>query len=103
MSGGAPTPSSPLGDVTVTGTVHGTPAYMAPEQWSGGAVTQASDQFAFSVALWEALAGERPYQAPTIEKLRDEVSRGPAALDASKLPRRLRPVLKRGLDPPLAR
>ncbi|HEX8113371.1 MAG TPA: serine/threonine-protein kinase, partial [Kofleriaceae bacterium] len=59
--------SSPLAGLTVTGSLLGTPAYMAPEQWSGGAVTPATDQFAFCVALWEALAGQRPYPGPTLD------------------------------------
>jgi predicted Ser/Thr protein kinase len=91
--------SSPLSGLTATGSVLGTPAYMAPEQWSGGNVTPATDQFAYCVALWEALAGERPFRGLTIEQLRDEVQRGPAALDASRIPRRLRSALRRGLDP----
>ena len=91
--------SSPLSGLTVTGSVLGTPAYMAPEQWNGGAVTPATDQFAYCVALWEALAGERPFRGPTVETLRAAVERGPDALDASEIPRRLRPVLQRGLDP----
>ena len=93
------TPSSPLGGLTVTGSVLGTPAYMAPEQWSGGAVTPATDQFAFCVALWEALAGERPFKGPTVERLREEVEGGPAQLDFTKIPKRLRSALLRGLDP----
>ncbi len=91
--------SSPLVGLTITGSLLGTPAYMAPEQWQGGAVTPATDQFAFCVALWEALAGERPFRGPTIEALREEILRGPAALDGAKLPRRLRRILRRGLDP----
>ncbi len=87
----------------MTGSLLGTPAYMAPEQWHGGAVTPATDQFAFCVALWEALAGERPFRGPTVEALREEILRGPGALDASKIPRRLRRVLRRGLDPEPAR
>jgi len=90
---------SSLSGLTVTGALLGTPAYMAPEQWRGGAVTPATDQFAYCVALWEALSGERPYPGPTFEDLRDQVARGPAALDASRIPRRIRGILRRGLDP----
>ncbi|MGE3545980.1 MAG: protein kinase, partial [Kofleriaceae bacterium] len=92
------TPST-LAGLTMTGSLLGTPAYMAPEQWNGGAVTAATDQFAFCVALWEALSGARPYPGPTVEDLRAQVARGPRALDASGIPRRLRDVLRRGLDP----
>ena len=91
--------STPLAGLTVTGSLLGTPAYMAPEQWRGGAVTPATDQFGFCVALWEALAGERPFRGPSVEALRDEILRGPGALDASKIPRRMRRILRRGLDP----
>jgi hypothetical protein len=92
------TPSS-LSGLTQTGSVLGTPAYMAPEQWAGGTVGPAADQFAFSVALWEALTGERPFRGATAEDLRREVLRGPAHLDASKLPKLVRAALIRGLDP----
>ncbi|HZJ66522.1 MAG TPA: serine/threonine-protein kinase, partial [Kofleriaceae bacterium] len=96
------TPSA-LSGITVTGSLLGTPAYMAPEQWSGGAVTPATDQFAFCVALWEALAGQRPYRGPTLEELRAQAALGPVALDAHMIPRRLRSILRRGLDPEPAR
>jgi predicted Ser/Thr protein kinase len=92
------TPSS-LSGLTATGSVLGTPAYMAPEQWSGGTVGPAADQFAFCVALWEALSGERPFLGATMEALKEAIGRGPAALDASELPRRLRRAIRRGLDP----
>jgi predicted Ser/Thr protein kinase len=91
--------STPLSGLTVEGSVLGTPAYMAPEQWTGGTVTPATDQFAYCVALWEALSGERPYKGPTVEDLKTQVARGPHALDASKIPRLLRATLRRGLDP----
>jgi predicted Ser/Thr protein kinase len=84
-----------LGEFTVTGPGVGTPAYMAPEQWNGNPVTPMTDQFAYCVALWEALAGERPYRGD----LATLVARGPAALDASQVPRRVRGLLRRGLDP----
>jgi serine/threonine protein kinase/Tfp pilus assembly protein PilF len=49
------------GALTEAGTVMGTPRYMAPEQHCGDALGPALDQFAFCVALWEAIAGEAPY------------------------------------------
>jgi serine/threonine protein kinase len=84
--------------VTATGSLLGTPAYMAPEQWDGGEVGPAADQFAFCVSLWEALTGARPFSGNTLDELRDSTLRGPRTLDASKLPRRLRPIVLRGLS-----
>ncbi len=89
---------SALSGLTQTGSLLGTPAYMAPEQWSGGKIGPATDQFAFCVALWEALAGKRPFSGLTVDELRAEIERGPEQLDVSKLPRRLRKILRRGLS-----
>ena len=83
--------------LTKTGSLLGTPAYMAPEQWRSEAVTPATDQFAFCVALWEALSGKRPFGGATLDDLREDVLDGPGDLDDDGLPRALRPVLRRGL------
>src|SRR5207302_1743091 len=56
---------APLVDVTGTGSIVGTPAYMPPEQLAGAAVDARADQFAFSAALWEALYGARPFPGAT--------------------------------------
>jgi tetratricopeptide (TPR) repeat protein len=46
--------------VTKTGTIVGTPAYMAPEQFRRETLDGRADQFSFCVALHEALHGHRP-------------------------------------------
>jgi tetratricopeptide (TPR) repeat protein/predicted Ser/Thr protein kinase len=38
----------------------GTPAYMAPEQWSSGKPDARADQYSFCLSLYEALHGARP-------------------------------------------
>lgn len=52
------------GTLTETGFGVGTPEYMSPEQWHGKA-TQASDQYALGVVLYELITGRKPYSAET--------------------------------------
>jgi serine/threonine protein kinase len=61
---GEPSSSALDRQLTVAGTVMGTPAYMAPEQAAGGLVDVRADQFAFCVVAWEALFGVRPRAQP---------------------------------------
>jgi serine/threonine protein kinase len=62
--------------LTVTGAIMGTPAYMAPEQWRGLVVDHRSDQFAFAVALWEGLFGERPFKGGGVHAIATHVLAG---------------------------
>lgn len=80
------------GDLTETGAVLGTPAYIAPEQLRPGRVDHRADQFSFCVSLYEALYGERPFAAlpglDPVAGIRQGHTNGP---------RRLRATLERGI------
>lgn len=87
--------------VTETGLVMGTPRYMAPEQHAGDTVGPAADQYAFCVALWEALRGRPVFEGETLEALSSaKRERRVAAVSArDRTPPRLVRALERGLDP----
>jgi eukaryotic-like serine/threonine-protein kinase len=82
--------------LTATGLAIGTPAYMAPEQLDGKSVDQRADVFAFSVSLWEALTGERPFPGTTIDQIRTAMTK--PAVPKRPLPKRLLRALQRGLE-----
>lgn len=87
--------------MTEAGTLLGTPGYMAPEQYTGEGVDARSDQFAFCVALFDALYGHKPFTgrnareigaATLLGKMR-EPPKGTA------VPARIHRALVRGLSP----
>lgn len=85
--------------LTMDGTVMGTPAYMAPEQHRGDETDDRTDQYAFCVALYEALHGIRPFPGIELAALRSSketmaLQRGPRTP-----PRWLAETVLRGLQP----
>jgi hypothetical protein len=105
MPDGTPSPAM-ASHLTRTGTVLGTPIYMAPEQLCGKPIDARSDQFSFCVALWEGLYGERPFRPDTsdteseLEGLLGAIRRGPPAPSHDRgVPRWLRALVARGLRP----
>ncbi|RME26131.1 MAG: serine/threonine protein kinase, partial [Deltaproteobacteria bacterium] len=96
--GRAPASSSTDG-AQVLGRIFGTPAYMAPEQILGEQVDARTDQFAFCVALFEAVHGRRPFEADTLEELLYEITRGRVnKAQGRKVPSWLNGILDRGLS-----
>jgi tetratricopeptide (TPR) repeat protein/predicted Ser/Thr protein kinase len=83
------------GLMTERGAVMGTPAYMAPEQMAGQTLDARTDQFSFCVALYEALAGDRPFDGRDLTKRRRAIAAGPP--DFTSAPRRLREAIRTGL------
>jgi hypothetical protein len=98
----APIPDQSIASIklTRTGVMLGTPAYMAPEQFSGRAIDGRTDQFSFCVALYEALYGGRPFAGETVLSLGVNVVEGRVKPppERSTVPGWLRRVLLRGLS-----
>ncbi|HXN41203.1 MAG TPA: serine/threonine-protein kinase, partial [Myxococcaceae bacterium] len=95
----SPTSSGLTASLTRTGALLGTPAYMAPEQMRGEPVNARADLFSFCSSVYEALYGQRAFQADSLAKLRlkiegNEVS---AAPPGRPIPTWLRRELLRGL------
>ena len=47
----------------------GTPAYMSPEQFSGGEVTAKSDLYSLGLVMYEIFTGKKPYEAATYDQM----------------------------------
>ena len=77
---------------TQTGLMIGTPAYMAPECYSGGGIDQRCDVYSAGVLCYELLSGRRPFGGELTQLIYQICHAPPAALSA------LRPDLPEFLD-----
>jgi len=81
------------------GVIAGTPAYMAAEQHRGDPATPASDQFAFCVALHEAVMGTRPFEGEDVDSVTGNVCAGRLRMGHNPaVPKRVRAAIERGLS-----
>jgi len=87
--------------LTRTGTLLGTPAYMAPEQFRAEAVDPRTDQFSYCVALHEAVFGERPFAGTSLTEIAMAVTRGTTREpeQRGRAPVWVRRLIQRGLQP----
>ncbi len=95
-----PEPAGPTASpqLSASGQLAGTPAYMAPEQLAGERATPAADQFAFCVALYEALYGQAPFEGKELATLAQNVRAGRLRPPpAGRAPAGLGRLLQRGL------
>jgi serine/threonine protein kinase len=86
--------------LTATGQVLGTAAYISPEQAVGEAATAASDRYALAVVAFELLTGDKPFQAEHFAaQARAHVEDAPphATERDPSLPASVDGVLERGL------
>jgi serine/threonine protein kinase len=81
--------------LTRTGAVIGSPAFMSPEQVMGGAVGPASDMFSLGAVLAFAATGEGPFGSGAPTALMYRVVHGTPHLD--RLPGPVRPLVERCL------
>ncbi|MDB5809449.1 MAG: hypothetical protein JWN94_1571 [Betaproteobacteria bacterium] len=89
-----------LADTTQIGNI-GSPAYMSPEQITGGALGHQSDMFSLAVVLYQLLTGSKPFVADNamevIEKIRFDVP-APMSSLRKNLPPQIEKVINVALE-----
>jgi hypothetical protein len=84
---------------TLTGMIIGTPAYMAPERYSGGDIDQRCDLYSAGVLFFELLTGRKPFSGALTEIMYQICHVVPASVSATEpaMPALLDPVLTKAL------
>ena len=88
-------------NLTLTGEVLGTPAYMAPEQCMGTAVDVRTDIYCFACVMYEVLSGSLPLDGETsYEVMHKHINESPISLSKSgaPVPQRLVRIVSKALQ-----
>ncbi|MEU6237772.1 serine/threonine-protein kinase [Kitasatospora sp. NPDC047058] len=75
--------------------ISGTPAYLAPEQWTGAPASPAADVYAATVTFFECLTGTRPFPGRTVVEL--AVQHRELRVPDELVPERVRPLVLAGM------
>lgn len=88
-------------NVSLTGSIVGTPPYMAPEQWKGEC-DERTDIYSLGVVLYEMLAGEPPFKGDQITLMNKHLTESPQPFHKFnknlKIPKHLEKVVFRCLE-----
>ncbi|MCB9463889.1 MAG: protein kinase [Candidatus Eisenbacteria bacterium] len=80
-----------LSNITMTGAIVGTPAYMSPEQLAGAPVDHRTDIYSLGVMAYEFFVGQRPFRTtPSGVNTEEKILRGPIPpmyRDGARLPK----------------
>jgi hypothetical protein len=72
--------SSDPSSITLPGTVHGSPAYLSPEQAQARPLDIRSDFYALGCVVWHMLTGRQPFVGTVKQIMRAHISEAPPAL-----------------------
>lgn len=73
-------------NLTTTGNLVGTPAFMSPEQLSGKPVDARADLWSLAMVALKALTGQNPFERPTIPETMGAVVHGDLPIPSALLP-----------------
>lgn len=75
--------------------ISGTPAYLAPEQWTGAPASPTADVYAATVTFFECLTGARPFDGTTAIELAVQHLESP--VPDGLVPEAVRPLVRTGM------